>query len=76
MKSHLLALTVTALLLTGCASNTPESKPEYDQVELLTYNICLQKVVDGWVSKGTWLLTEQYLDQAKNECKAFKPVKK
>jgi uncharacterized lipoprotein YmbA len=74
MKKLLAVFTISALLLTGCA--TPENKPEYDALELATYNLCVEKVVDGWVKSSTFLLTAQYIEQAKNECSELLPVKK
>jgi hypothetical protein len=76
IRSYLSVLAISTLLLTGCSTPTPESKPEYDEVELMTYNICLEKLVDELVNKGTWLLIDQYVDQAKIGCEAFMPVKK
>ena len=73
MKSHLSVLVISASILTGCA--TPENKPEYDEIELASYNLCLEKVVDGWIKSGTFLLTSQYIEQAKNECSKLLPVK-
>ncbi len=67
---------MTASILTGCTANTAESPPEYDQVDLITYNVCIEKVVDGWVKSGTFLLTSQYVEQAKTECSKLLPVKK
>lgn len=73
MKKLLPVITISALLLTGCA--TPENKPEYDALELATYNLCLEKVVDGWVTSNSFLLTAQFIEQAKNECSKLLPVK-
>jgi len=41
MNNQLIAISMTALLLTGCASPKVESQPEYDAVELALYKSCL-----------------------------------
>ncbi len=69
-------LFICALLVTGCTANTVESKPEYDELDLMSYRICLEKVVDGWVKSGSFILTSQYIEQAKSECAKLIPVKK
>ena len=76
MKSHLSALTVTALLLTGCTSTTPESQPEYDEVDLIKYQTCLDTYLNGIMKSGTYLLANQYTEQAIETCRALEPVKK
>jgi PBP1b-binding outer membrane lipoprotein LpoB len=52
MKSYLSVLAISALLLTGCSSTTPESKPEYDEVELIQYENCMQTVLKGLSEEG------------------------
>ena len=52
MKSHLSVLVVSALLLTGCSSTAPESKPEYDEVELIQYENCMQTIQKGLSEDG------------------------
>ena len=78
MKSHLSVLAVSALLLTGCSTPTAESKPEYDAVDLMVYNLCIEKIVEGKMKIGTsfWLLVPTYIASAQVECAEFKPVKK
>jgi hypothetical protein len=78
MKSHLSVLAISALLLTGCSSTAPESKPEYDELDLMVYNLCLEKIVEGKMKIGTsfWLLVPTYTASAQVECAEFKPVKK
>jgi uncharacterized protein YcfL len=74
MKSYLSVLAISALLLTGCSSTAPESKPEYDEVELMVYQACLNKYMKE--NDYTFLMTEIVTQNAVEECKAFKPVKK
>ena len=78
MKSYLSVLVISALLLTGCSTPTAESKPEYDAVDLMVYNLCIEKIVEGKMKIGTsfWLLVPTYIASAQVECAEFKPVKK
>ena len=52
MKSYSSVLVVSALLLTGCSSTAPESKPEYDEVELIQYENCMQTIQKGLSEDG------------------------
>ena len=52
MKSYLSALAISALLVTGCSTTTPESKPEYDEVEVIQYENCMQTVLKGLSEDG------------------------
>jgi hypothetical protein len=79
MKSHLSALTVTALLLTGCASNTPESKPEYDAVELALYQSCVDTYMKQSIEPQYRILgggSPDVIRRVNGLCDPFKPVKK
>jgi hypothetical protein len=76
MKSFLTVLGVSALLLTGCSSTSPESKPEYDEVDLIKFQTCLDTYLNGIMKSGTFLLANQYTEQAIETCSALKPVKK
>jgi PBP1b-binding outer membrane lipoprotein LpoB len=76
MKSYLSLLAVSALLLTGCTSTTPESQPEYDEVDLIKYQTCLDTYLNGIMKSGTYLLANQYTEQAIDTCSALEPVKK
>jgi hypothetical protein len=78
VKRALFLLVISALLLTGCSTPTAESKPEYDEVDLMVYNLCLEKIVEGKMKIGTsfWLLVPTYIASAQVECAEFKPVKK
>jgi hypothetical protein len=76
MKSYLSALAIFALLLTGCSTPSPESKPEYDEVELMVYQQCIEKIVDGYLNKGFFLMVPTYIENAEQECNGLKPLKK
>jgi PBP1b-binding outer membrane lipoprotein LpoB len=76
MKSPLSVLAISALLLTGCTSTTSESQPKYDEVDLIEYKTCLDTYLNGIMKSGTYLLANQYTEQAIETCAALKPVKK
>ena len=78
MNNLFITLVASALLLTGCSTPTAESKPEYDELDLMVYNLCLEKIVEGKMKIGTsfWLLVPTYTASAQVECAEFKPVKK
>ena len=46
MNKLLPVLAISVLFLTGCSTPTLESKPEYDEVELLKYEACLKTVIE------------------------------
>ena len=52
MKRALVLLVISALLVTGCSTTTPESKPEYDEVEVIQYENCMQTVLKGLSQYG------------------------
>jgi len=76
MNKLLPVLAISAVLLTGCSTPTPESKPEYDEVELMVYQQCIEKIVDGYLNKGFFLMVPTYIENAEQECRILKPVKK
>lgn len=76
MKFQLSVLSMSALLLSGCTSTTPEGQPKYDEVELIKYQTCLDTYLNGIMKSGTYLLANQYTEQAIETCSALKPVKK
>ena len=47
MTKGLVLLVISAVLVTGCSTPTSESKPEYDEVELIQYENCMQTVLKG-----------------------------
>lgn len=63
------------LLVSGCSS-TPESKPEYDQLQLVIYENCLDALIEG---RDWERLPDGYnLDVWQNileSCKTYKPRK-
>lgn len=76
MNKLLPGLAISALLLTGCSTPTPESKPEYDEVELMVYQLCVEKIVDGYLDKGFFLMLPNFIKNAEEECAELKPNKK
>ena len=48
MKKHLLSIVIFSLLLTGCSSPEPERELEYDPVELIQYEDCLDTYVPSY----------------------------
>jgi len=77
MKTKIFVLMAT-LFLTGCSAPTPESKPEYDEVELMVYQICINKVIDNAIKdKPDWsLVSFRDVERATEKCKDLKPEKK
>lgn len=76
MKRLLPVLAISALLVTGCTASTPESNPEYDEVELMVYQLCVEKIVDGYLDKGFFLMLPNFIKNAEEECAELKPNKK
>ena len=76
MNRLISVLAVSAVLLTGCFTPTPESKAEYDEVELMVYQQCIEKIVDGYLEKGFFLMVPTYIENAEQECNGLKPLKK
>lgn len=78
MKSQLSVLAISALLLTGCSTPSPESKPEYDEVELMVYQACIEKNLDGLLQNKRYFKIIESADMitAKAFCKDLKPEKK
>ena len=52
MKSYLSVLAISALMLTGCSTPNAESKPEYDELELIQYENCMQTLLKGFSEDG------------------------
>jgi len=73
IKRSLFALCL--LSISGCSTPAPESKPEYDEVELVEYETCLSAYMgDGTSSTG--LSTRQIMGFALSACEDLRPVKK
>ena len=67
-------LAISLLLVSGCSS-TPESKPEYDEVELVEYETCLNTYMgDGSFTAG--LTTRELMTFAMSACEDLRPIKK
>ena len=81
MNKLLPVLAISALLLTGCSTPTPESKPEYDEVELMVYEKCVSAFVDTFTDRNKNTLAyvsnlPETLNLAQESCKSLKPIKK
>ena len=68
-------LAVSLLLLSGCSTPAPESKPEYDELELKRYEICLQASIDYFQKLGSTNAVNM-VKSAEENCESLKPVKK
>jgi len=73
----LASMAVILLLVAGCSTPAPESKPEYDQLEVLKYGKC----IDVFIKKDNWdpgypdELTKVKLVYAFEACEQYKPRK-
>ena len=78
MNKLLPVLAISALFLTGCSTPTPESKPEYDEVELMVYQACIDKNLDALLKEKRYFGRIDSTDMliAKTFCKDLKPEKK
>jgi uncharacterized protein YcfL len=74
MKSYLSALAISALLLSGCSSTTPDSKPEYDELSVIQWQTCLNHFIEA--NKGFYSTSEITTFRATEACTAFLPEKK
>jgi uncharacterized protein YcfL len=74
MKSYLSVLAISALLLTGCSSTTPESKPTYDELSVIQWQTCLNHFIEA--NKGFYSTSEITTFRATEACSAFLPEKK
>ena len=81
MNKKLLVLAISTLVLTGCSTPTPESQPEYDPVELIKYENCLDLLNRVFTDEA---LRRVYKDdlmaglvkELQGQCEYLKPVKK
>jgi|LakMenE01Jun11ns_1017448.scaffolds.fasta_scaffold9554298_2 hypothetical protein len=70
-------LRICALVLTGCSSPSPETRAEYDPVELIKYEACLKLIIE----KSDYRLTDgltmsQVMKKIDGYCDFIKPQKK
>ena len=80
MNRLLPVLAVSAVLLTGCSTPTPESKPEYDAVELVEYQSCLdgywQEFLKPTYRSSMGNRSSERTKRIAGWCQHIKPVKK
>jgi hypothetical protein len=77
MKTKFLPLSlITVLMATGCSTPVPVSELEYDAVDLMVYNLCIEKIVDGYLDKGFFLMVPTFIQNTEGECKELKPLQK
>ena len=67
-------LAISLLLDSGCSS-TPESKPEYDELELIIWEKCMDTIV-GDITFSEFLSKREILDAAIDYCKDLRPIKR
>ena len=69
-------LAISLILVSGCSS-TPENKPEYDELEVIRYEICLETHANYLRQKyfGT-NTTSDLVQVATLVCKDLQPKKK
>jgi len=71
----LASMAVIVLLVSGCSTPAPESKPEYDELEVKRYEICLQASIDYFEKLGSTNAANMVY-AAEENCEELKPVKK
>ena len=78
MKKSLIGMGFTTLLLTGCSVSTPESTPEYDELEVIRYRVCIEKMVEHMAKQplAENAYTYEMVRTAEKYCKPIQPVKK
>jgi hypothetical protein len=78
MKKQMVGLGITALLATGCTANTAESKPAYDELELIRYRVCIDKMVEHMHKQPAAenSFTYSMVRTAEKYCRPVEPVKK
>ncbi len=73
MRKLSLVIIASALLLTGCGTNS--SEPKYDEVELIQYEACVTSALDIF-ERSSQQYGELVTDTALDACKKYLPVKK
>ena len=78
MNKRLLVLTISVLLLTGCSTPTSDSKSEYDEVDLIKYEKCLEGASQTFIAVLERSDKRGVYDYSKSVkyCEYWKPVKK
>ena len=79
MKSLPIASLALVLALSGCSTPTSESKPEYDELEVKSYEICLESHTNYLRQKYFNSVTDTTADMveaAERTCERLKPVKR
>jgi len=71
-------MAVILLLVAGCSTPAPESKPEYDELELKRYEICLETHMNYLRQnpKYRMVTTTEMIEGSERVCESLKPVKK
>ena len=78
MKQQLTGLGIFTLLLSGCSQSTPVSEPTYDELELIRYRICIDKMVEHMHKQpqAENSFTYSMVRTAEKYCKPIEPTKK
>lgn len=76
MKSKLVTITIiSTFLISGCGNSS--NKTSYDELDLIKYQACIDYYMAGiGKSSATYLLSEQFAQQAEDQCKSLRPIKK
>ena len=78
MNKRLLLLIVCAFLLVGCSPTTSESQSEYDELELMTYSLCLEKHLEGNsynYGNAAYMYLPELIEKSQEACAELKPKK-
>ena len=78
MKKKITGILFIAFLLSGCSANSTESKSAYDELELLRYKVCIEKMVEHMHKQPTAENSYTYsmVQTAEKYCKPVEPTKK
>lgn len=66
------------ILLSGCSTKSTESESAYDELELLRYKVCIEKMVEYMHKQPTAENSYTYsmVQTAEKYCKPVEPTKK
>ena len=73
MRKALIIVISSVLLLTGCSA-TSESKPRYDELEMIRWNWCIDEMSSK--TQTSWVAVygaEEGFNMIEERCKALKP---